>query len=188
MAAVKRLIPNTDNITDDNLLRETVANISEIYEDTVYDVAHDVIAILKRDAEVSKAVSGKADLPMLSVLQSIREHVASLVYEGFIAKTPSDSLPRIERYLHADVIRLNKAKSDKNRDVRWAWEAEEAHKIVEKAKDKAKSLPLGPSHDEAENIAERLRWMCEEFYVSLWAQELGTANPISIQRMRKMDA
>ena len=188
MAAVKRLIPNTDNITDDNLLRETVANISEIYEDTVYDVAHDVIAILKRDAEVSKAVSGKADLPMLSVLQSIREHVASLVYEGFIAKTPSDSLPRIEKYLHADVIRLNKAKSDKNRDVRWAWEAEEAHKIVEKAKDKAKSLPLGPSHDEAENIAERLRWMCEEFYVSLWAQELGTANPISIQRMRKMDA
>lgn len=188
MAAVKRLIPNTDNITDDNLLRETVANISEIYEDTVYDVAHVVIAILKRDAEVSKAVSGKADLPMLSVLQSIREHVASLVYEGFIAKTPSDSLPRIEKYLHADVIRLNKAKSDKNRDVRWAWEAEEAHKIVEKAKDKAKSLPLGPSHDEAENIAERLRWMCEEFYVSLWAQELGTANPISIQRMRKMDA
>lgn len=188
MAAVKRLIPNTDNITNDNLLRETVANISEIYEDTVYDVAHDVIAILKRDAEVSKAVSGKADLPMLSVLQSIREHVASLVYEGFIAKTPSDSLPRIEKYLHADVIRLNKAKSDKNRDVRWAWEAEEAHKIVEKAKDKAKSLPLGPSHDEAENIAERLRWMCEEFYVSLWAQELGTANPISIQRMRKMDA
>lgn len=188
MAAVKRLIPNTDNITNDNLLRETVANISEIYEDTVYDVAHDVIAILKRDAEVSKAVSGKADLPMLSVLQSIREHVASLVYEGFIAKTPSDSLPRIEKYLHADVIRLNKAKSDKNRDVRWAWEAEEAHKIVEKAKDKAKSLPLGPSHDDAENIAERLRWMCEEFYVSLWAQELGTANPISIQRMRKMNA
>lgn len=188
MAAVKRLIPNTDNITNDNLLRETVANISEIYEDTVYDVAHDVIAILKRDAEVSKAVSGKADLPMLSVLQSIREHVASLVYEGFIAKTPSDSLPRIEKYLHADVIRLNKAKSDKNRDVRWAWEAEEAHKIVEKAKDKAKSLPLGPSHDEAENIAERLRWMCEEFYVSLWAQELGTANPISVQRMRKMNA
>lgn len=188
MAAVKRLIPNTDNITDDNLLRETVANISEIYEDTVYDVAHVVIAILKRDAEVSKAVSGKADLPMLSVLQSIREHVASLVYEGFIAKAPSDSLPRIEKYLHADVIRLNKAKSDKNRDVRWAWEAEEANKIVEKAKDKAKSLPAGPSHDEAENIAERLRWMCEEFYVSLWAQELGTAYPISIQRMRKLEA
>ena len=186
MAAVKRLIANTDNITDDNLLRETVANISEIYEDTVYDVAHDVIAILKRDAEVSKAVSGKADLPLLSVLQSIREHTASLVYEGFIAKTPSDSLPRIERYLHADVIRLTKAKADKNRDVRWAWQADEAHKLVVKAQEDAQKIPSGPAHDESQIIAEKLRWMCEEFYVSLWAQELGTAYPISIQRMRKM--
>lgn len=188
MAAVKRLIPNPEKITDDILLKEAVANVSQMYEDTVYEVAHDVIAILKRQAEVTKAVSGKADLPLLSVLQSIREHVASLVYEGFIAKAPANSLPRIEKYLQADAIRLTKAKSDKNRDVRWAWEAEEAHKIVEKAQDKAKSLPAGPSHDEAENIAERLRWMCEEFYVSLWAQELGTAYPISIQRMRKLDA
>ncbi|WP_421779736.1 ATP-dependent RNA helicase HrpA [Gardnerella sp. KA00771] len=186
MAAVKRLIADTDNITDDNLLRETVANVSEIYEDTVYDIAHDVIAILKRQAESSKAVSGKADLPLLSVLQSIREHTASLVYGGFIAKTPSDSLPRIERYLHADVIRLTKAKADKNRDVRWAWQADEAHKLVVKAQEDAQKIPSGPAHDESQIIAEKLRWMCEEFYVSLWAQELGTAYPISIQRMRKM--
>ena len=188
MAAVKRLLPNTENISNDSLLQEAVANVSEVYEDTVYAIAHDVINILKRQAEVSKAVSGKADLPLLSVLQSIREHVASLVYEGFIAKTPSESLRRIEKYLHADVIRLTKAKADKNRDVRWAWEAEEARKIVEKAQDKASKLPSGPSHDEAQSKAEKLRWMCEEFYVSLWAQELGTAYPISIQRMRKLDA
>lgn len=111
-----------------------------------------------------------------------------MVYEGFIAQTPADSLPRIEKYLHADLIRLTKARSDKDRDVRWAWEAEEAHKIVEKALEKASKLPAGPSHDEAQERAEKLRWMCEEFYVSLWAQELGTAYPISVQRMRKLDA
>lgn len=185
MAAVKRLITNTENITDDDLLKIAVANIAEVYEDTVYAVAHDVIAILKRQAEVSKAVSGKADLPLLSVLQSIREHTASLVYEGFIAKTPADSLPRIAKYLQADVIRLTKAKSDKNRDVRWAWEAEEAHKLVIKAQEDANKLPAGPARDNAESLLEKLRWMCEEFYVSLWAQDLGTAYPISIQRMRK---
>lgn len=188
MAAVKRLIPNPERITDDSLLQEAVANVSQIYEDTVYSLAHDVIAIVKRQAELSKVVSGKADLPLLSVLQSIREHASSLVYEGFIAQTPADSLPRIEKYLHADLIRLTKARSDKDRDVRWAWEAEEAHKIVEKALEKASKLPAGPSHDEAQERAEKLRWMCEEFYVSLWAQELGTAYPISVQRMRKLDA
>ena len=101
-------------------------DVREVYEDTVYAVAHDVIAILKRYAEVDKAVSGKADLPLLSVLQSIREHIATLVYPGFIGKTPPEALPSIERYLHADLLRLTKAKNDKNRDVRWAWEADEA--------------------------------------------------------------
>ena len=122
LAAVKRLLPNVDELPDDEALANAVLDVREVFEDTVYAVAHDVIAILKRYAEVDKAVSGKADLPMLSVLQSIREHIATLVYPGFIGKTPPDALASIERYLHADVLRLGKAKNDKNRDVRWAWE------------------------------------------------------------------
>ena len=49
----------------------------------MYQVAHDVIGIMKSYANVDKATSGKADLPMLSVLQSIRDHIATLVYPGF---------------------------------------------------------------------------------------------------------
>lgn len=186
MAAIKRLIPNTQKITNDVELKEAVGNIAEVYEDTVYGIAHDVIAILKRFAKVSTAVGGKADLPMLSVLQSIREHAASLVFPGFIAKADSSALSSIERYLHADLIRLDKAKTNKDRDVRWAWQADEAHKLVLEAQNRAESLPAGPNRDEAQEKAQKLKWMCEEFYVSLWAQELGTAYPISIQRMKKL--
>lgn len=186
MAAIKRLIPDTQKITNDVELKEAVGNIAEVYEDTVYGIAHDVIAILKRFAKVSTAVGGKADLPMLSVLQSIREHAASLVFPGFIAKADSSALSSIERYLHADLIRLDKAKTNKDRDVRWAWQADEAHKLVLEAQNRAESLPAGPNRDEAQEKAQKLKWMCEEFYVSLWAQELGTAYPISIQRMKKL--
>lgn len=111
LATVKRLLPNIDQLPDDEALADAVLDVREVYEDTVYAVAHDVIAILKRYAEVDKAVSGKADLPLLSVLQSIREHIATLVYPGFIGKTPPDALPSIERYLHADLLRLTKAKT-----------------------------------------------------------------------------
>jgi ATP-dependent helicase HrpA len=31
----------------------------------------------------------------------------------------------------------------------------------------------------------KVRWMLEEFRVSLWAQQLGTAYPVSDQRIRK---
>jgi ATP-dependent helicase HrpA len=33
---------------------------------------------------------------------------------------------------------------------------------------------------------ERLRWLVEEYRVSLWAQHLGTAVPVSDTRLRKL--
>ena len=82
-------------------------------------------------------------------------------------------------------MRLSKAKTDKNRDVRWAWQADEAKQLVDAALTRAKALPAGAARDEAMTKANRARWMLEEFYVSLWAQELGTSQPVSVQRITK---
>ena len=185
LATVKRLLPNIDTFPDDDALADAVMGVTEVYEDTVYALAHDVIAILRAYANVDKATSGKADLPMLSVLQSVREHIATLVFPGFIGATPPAALPRIPKYLEADLIRLTKAKNDKNRDVRWAWEADEARQLVDKAVQRAKTEPAGPRHEALTKQADDARWMLEEFYVSLWAQELGTAKPVSLQRIKK---
>ena len=185
LATVKRLLPNIDTLPDDDALADAVMGVTEVYEDTVYALAHDVIAILRAYANVDKATSGKADLPMLSVLQSVREHIATLVFPGFIGATPPAALPRIPKYLEADLIRLTKAKNDKNRDVRWAWEADEARQLVDKAVQRAKTEPAGPRHEALTTQADDARWMLEEFYVSLWAQELGTAKPVSLQRIKK---
>ncbi|MDD6373758.1 MAG: ATP-dependent RNA helicase HrpA [Bifidobacteriaceae bacterium] len=184
-AAVKRLLPTIDSCSTDDELADAIASVGEIYEDTVYAVAHDVIAILRRYAEVDRAVSGPASLPLLSVLQSIREHIGTLVFPGFVGAAPPYALPNIERYLHADIMRLDKAKNDKDRDVRWAWQAEEAHALVDDAAKAAKAAPAGAGHDAALDRAERVRWMYEDFLVSLWAQELGTPHPVSIKRMKK---
>lgn len=185
LATVKRLLPNIDTLPDDDALADAVMGVTEVYEDTVYALAHDVIAILRAYANVDKATSGKADLPMLSVLQSVREHIATLVFPGFIGATPPAALPRIPKYLEADLIRLTKAKNDKNRDVRWAWEADEARQLVDKAVQRAKTEPAGPRHEALTKQADDARWMLEEFYVSLWAQELGTAKPVSLPRIKK---
>lgn len=185
MAAVKRLLPNVADCKDDAQLADAVQSVTDIYEDTVYAVAHDVIAIVKRQAEVDKAVSGPASLPLLATLQWIRDHVASLVFDGFVAAAPPYALGSIERYLHADEYRLDKAKANKDRDVAWAWQAQEAHDIVASCSQAADAMPAGAARDAAYDRAEHVRWLYEEFLVSLWAQELGTAQPVSIKRLKK---
>lgn len=59
LATVKRLMPNVDRLSDDEALANAVLDVREVYEDTVYQVAHDVIAVLKAYAEVDKATGGK---------------------------------------------------------------------------------------------------------------------------------
>ena len=185
LQTVKRLLPDIAKLSSDEALSEAVDGVKEVFEDAVYEVAKDAIEVLRAYAQVDKAVSGKADLPMLSVLQSVREHIATLVHPGFIGATPPDSFRRLPVYLQADMIRLSKAKTDKNRDVRWAWQADEAKQIVDKALEKARKEPAGAKHDELMAKALKARWMLEEFYVSLWAQELGTPYPVSVQRIQK---
>jgi ATP-dependent helicase HrpA len=186
LAAVKRLLPEVHKLPDDAALQQAVSDISEVFEDTVYAVTQDVVVILKAFAQVDAAVSGPADLPLLAVLQWIGTHISSLVHTGFIAQTPAGSLRSLERYLRADLLRLNKAKTDKNRDVRWAWQAEEAAQLVSTACKQAQGEPAGALREQKVEHAEQARWMLEEFYVSLWAQELGTSGPVSLQRIRKI--
>ena len=186
LAAVKRLLPDIGKVTDDTQLAQAVSGVEDIYEDTVYAVAKDVVRDLQSYGDTSHAVSGTADLPLLSVLQSVREHIASLVFPGFIAQTPPENLARISVYCQADLLRIRKAKDNKSRDVQWAWQADEARSLVDRAHETASSTPAGPGHDKALKTAGRIRWMYEEFLISLWAQELGTLQPVSIQRMQKL--
>ena len=80
---------------------------------------------------------------------------------------------------------LSQNTNDKNRDVRWAWEADEAKQLADNTMAKAQREPAGPRHETLMKQAETVRWMLEEIYVSLWAQELGTPKPISLQRIKK---
>jgi ATP-dependent helicase HrpA len=188
MAAVKRLMPAIAQLHDDADLEQTISLNEEAFEDTVYAVARDVITALRKFGEVQNEVSGTAQLPLLAVLQSIRDHLADLVYPGFIAATPPDALPELPRYITADEVRLRKAKADKTRDVKWAWEAHEAQGVVDDARHRLDALPAGPAHDALRSTVSQMRWMYEEFLVSLWAQELGTKYPASLQRLKKLAA
>jgi ATP-dependent helicase HrpA len=94
-----------------------------------------------------------------------------LVPSDFLARTPHAQLPHLFRYLRAMQIRTERA-------------------AVSPAKDAEKAKQLLPFANWESRVPEpqreAFRWMLEEFRVSLFAQELGTAQPASAQRLKAL--
>ena len=74
---------------------------------------------------------------------------------------------------------MAKLAENPGRDRVWMTEVEQATTLY---RDAGGTLPLAPRHPA--RLAE-VRWMLEELRLSLFAQHLGAAGPVSVQRIRK---
>jgi len=107
--------------------------------------------------------------------KDINEQLDLLVYSGFIRNTPYQQLKAIPRYLKAVHYRLDKFDNNPQKTQEISRYAIRYWKDVEK---KAKKDSVFPEQ-------EPFRWMLEELRVSLYAQQLKTAYPVSAKRLDK---
>ena len=109
----------------------------------------------------------------------MRAQLAELIRPGFVADTGLGRLGDLDRYLRAIRHRLDKAPQDLRRD-------HERLSEVLAAEDGYAALlaSLRPSQRGSEQV-EAIAWMIEELRVSLFAQSLGTAYPVSVKRIEK---
>ncbi len=110
----------------------------------------------------------------------MRQQLARLLEPGFLVRTEWDRLRCLPRYLRAMLKRLEKLRTvGPDRDAGWTREVRAwlAHYDERRAKHELDGT------DDPE--LARLRWMIEELRVSLFAQELGTSEPVSPKRMHK---
>jgi ATP-dependent helicase HrpA len=112
---------------------------------------------------------------MAVLREDIDNQLSLLLYKGFIRHTPAAQLQAIPRYLKAIDLRLDKQKSDSAdlQGLRRLWQRYWQH--VEK---QIKTVIPTPER-------EAFRWSLEELRVSLFAQQLKTAYPVSVQRLEK---
>jgi ATP-dependent helicase HrpA len=107
--------------------------------------------------------------------KDITEQLELLIYSGFIRNTPVLQLKAIPRYLKAIAYRFEKPEQDGQKIQEIARFTVRFWKDVEKKSKKGLLIPeLDP-----------FRWMLEEFRVSLFAQQLKTAYPVSAKRLDK---
>ena len=110
----------------------------------------------------------------------MRRHLAGLVYNGFIIRTPPKWLEQYPRFLAAIEIRLRKLlNAGLNRDQ--AAMAEIAPLVKQYHDRRDANAKEGVANSELETY----RWMTEEFRVAQFAQELGTAVSVSEKKLDK---
>lgn len=105
--------------------------------------------------------------------------LAGLLPADFIAMTPFPQLAHLPRYLKAMKLRADRWMQNQARD------AERANRLAPYIS-ALSALPVEVCGTPA---AEHYRWLVEEFRVSLFAQELGTAEPVSeVKLERELEA
>jgi hypothetical protein len=95
----------------------------------------------------------------------------------FLEQISFDRLKELPRYLKALLTRLERAALNPQKDAERAAQLAPYAQVVAGFAAKPSSIP------EARAMQEEFRWLVEELKVSLFAQELGTAVPISAKRL-----
>jgi ATP-dependent helicase HrpA len=135
--------------------------------------------VLADAREVDRAISHVSSLAFLGPLGDARAQLDALVHPGFVAITGVARLRRVPVYLAGILHRVAKLTENPGRDRAWQTEVEQAIELYEQM---GGTLPLRPDTDP--RLVD-VRWMLEELRLSLFAQHLGTAGPVSVQRIRK---
>ena len=155
-AARARLAPGTARVLD--LVAQILAEAHEI--------------------ELRLASAGPRVPALATALDDVRAQFAGLVYPGFVAQTGAARLPDVVRYLRAVVRRLDKLGGEQARD------ADRMAAVRRVAAEYESLLRELPPEARWRADVQSIRWLIEELRVSLFAQVLGTAGPVSEKRIR----
>mgnify|MGYP001330823578 CR=1 FL=1 len=145
-----------------------------------FEVVESVGAILRAHQALRLRIESLGAPMMRPVAQDVSRWESTLVYPGFLMRTPWDRLVHLPRYIRSGEHRLMKlGNAGLARDARMAEQiAPYERRLVERVL----------AHRErgvADSKLERFRWLLEEFRVSLFAQELGTSETVSPKRLEQ---
>ncbi len=148
----------------------------------VQELARLLAPSLEMYHDIRRRLKGKVVPTWLEALNDVNDQLGHLVYVGFLGDIEPEELRHLPRYLKGIQRRLEKLADAPAKDralrvqVQPYWD-----------KYKARLEKLGdlPFESEQGMTLRAYRWLVEEFRISLFAQELGTAQPVSAKRLDK---
>ncbi|OKI22738.1 ATP-dependent RNA helicase HrpA [Streptomyces sp. CB03911] len=167
--------PAWDEAAFGKLFDKVRADLYEVSADTTLKTATALIAFHKASTRL-KTVSSPV---LLTAVNDIRLHLASLVHPGFVTDTGWRRLGDLKRYLLAVDRRLEALPNHPQRD------AQQLLKVQQVQRAYGELLAAVPAGRRPTPEVRQIRWMIEELRVSFFAQSLGTPTPVSEKRIMK---
>lgn len=182
LAALAELVDLAGPVWDEATFEALVAQARRELPERARAVLHQVVRVLGDWRETDRLLHGRVDLAVLPSMNDMRQHLGRLVARGFVDDAGAVALRSYPRYLAALAERRRRLDEGPGRDLELMGRVSEFQLAWEHRMD---ALPEGRPPGER---LEQLRWLVEEYRVSLWAQHLGTAVPVSDTRLRKLVA
>ncbi|PWC08560.1 ATP-dependent RNA helicase HrpA [Mycetocola zhujimingii] len=160
---------------------ETVRDrISGAMMNTMFDTVSLVAKVLTASRTADKALKKATSLALLPALSDATQQLSALIYPGFVSRTGMLRLAQVPRYLAGITHRIEKLADNPNRDRVWMNEVQAAIELYEAAGGTLPPARFAPPH------IVKARWMIEELRLSLFAQNIGANETVSLQRIRKV--
>ncbi|HYH35515.1 MAG TPA: ATP-dependent RNA helicase HrpA, partial [Nocardioides sp.] len=179
VAVVRDAVDASPPVRDEASYDALAAGLAPVLELRMRELLELVVDVLGRWRSVDKALAGRADLAVLASLSDMRDQLARLVHRGFIGEAGTEQLRRYPVYLAAL----------EHRRARLAEQAARDRQLLAQVADlqaayvhQLSALPEGRPPPAG---LREVRWLLEEYRVSLWAPHLRTTRKVSDPRIRK---
>jgi ATP-dependent helicase HrpA len=160
--------PAWDRAAFDALRGRTQAQLPGI----LYDALLQLEPVLRSWYEIDRKIRGITNVLLVRSVSDLRQQLNGLVYKGFVTEAGLRRLPDLKRYLAGMEHRLSKLEANPQRDRQWLLKLDEVLEEYADARGKVSADTL-----------QQVRWMIEELRLSYFAQEVGTAYPVSDVRI-----
>ncbi len=131
------------------------------------------ITLLLTELRKARQLMSEPQAPaFVSAVTDANEQLLILFSKDFLRVTPTTWFAHLPRYAQALVRRLERLRGNASRDVQLSMQISPFVAAYKK---------LRAAHESSE--LEQFKWMIEEFRVSLFAQDLKTAIPVSSKRL-----
>lgn len=147
--------------------------------ETANNIAQRIYDIMAAHHRICSSLETEGPRAWRFVYEDIGQQLKKLFFKGFAAQVDWVYLQQYPRYLAAIELRLDKVQDNLAPEKVWCAEFDSLWSQYEALLER--TVVTGA---DTEKIT-KIRWLIEEYRVSIYAQKLGTTEPVSLKRLTK---